>query len=217
MPAEFQWKTCLQNFWPHCHFKKIILSWVQKFDTPCWGGGEGVRGNSSLRSTNSRAVAEGDGPKVTEPNLRFSAVFCENLRFSAKNLRFSAVSCALQMLESRRKGESTKICGFLRKSAFGVFSVTLVPSPYALPDLGGALSILPEMVLATLLPNSREQLQPSTVFLGSGCGTVGKCAGPKWPKMVQTTILVKVPYPEPEISIRETKMDHNGTFWSILA
>ena len=25
--------------------------------------------------------AEGDGPKVTELNLRFAAVFCENLRF----------------------------------------------------------------------------------------------------------------------------------------
>ena len=37
--------------------------------------------------------AKGDGPKVTEPNLRFPPVFCENLRFAAK------------------------ICGFLRKSA----------------------------------------------------------------------------------------------------
>ena len=25
--------------------------------------------------------AEGDGPKATEPNLQFQAVFCENLRF----------------------------------------------------------------------------------------------------------------------------------------
>ena len=30
-------------------------------------------------------------------------------------------------------------------------------------------------------------------FLGSGRGTVGKCTGPKWSKMVQTTILVKMP------------------------
>ena len=29
----------------------------------------------------------GDGPKVTVPNLRFPAVFCENLWFSAKILR----------------------------------------------------------------------------------------------------------------------------------
>ena len=28
--------------------------------------------------------AKGEGPTVTEPNLRFPAVFCENLRFSAK-------------------------------------------------------------------------------------------------------------------------------------
>ena len=28
--------------------------------------------------------------------------------------------------------------------------------------------------------------------LGSGRGTVGKCAGQKWSKMVQTTILVKM-------------------------
>ena len=36
--------------------------------------------------------ATGDGPEVTEPNLRFPAVFCESQRFSA-------VSCALQILE----------------------------------------------------------------------------------------------------------------------
>ena len=28
--------------------------------------------------------------------------------------------------------------------------------------------------------------------LGNGRGTVGKCTGPKWTKMVQTTILVKM-------------------------
>ena len=36
--------------------------------------------------------AKGDRPKVTEPNLRFPSVFCEDLRFSAKNLRFPAPS-----------------------------------------------------------------------------------------------------------------------------
>ena len=49
----------------------------------------------SLNST--RARAKGDGPKATEPNLQFPAVFCENLRFSA-------VSCALQMLEFPGEG-----------------------------------------------------------------------------------------------------------------
>ena len=34
--------------------------------------------------------AKGDSPKVTEPNLRFPAVFCEILRFAAK-------ICALEM------------------------------------------------------------------------------------------------------------------------
>ena len=47
---------------------------------------------------------------MTEPNLRFRAVFCENLRFSEK-------ICSLKFLRppnawtSRRKGESAKICG----------------------------------------------------------------------------------------------------------
>ena len=65
-----------------------------------------------------RAELKVTEPKVTEPNLRFPAVFCENLRFAAENLQFSAVCCALHMLDiSRRRGESAKICGFLRKSA----------------------------------------------------------------------------------------------------
>ena len=33
---------------------------------------------------------------------------------------------------------------------------------------------------------------PVSPLLGSGRGTVGKCTGPKWSKMVQTTILVKM-------------------------
>ena len=32
----------------------------------------------------------------------------------------------------------------------------------------------------------------STLFLGSGRGPVGKCTGPNWSKIVQTTILVKM-------------------------
>ena len=50
---------------------------------------------------------------MTEPNLRFPAVFCENLKNSVfcENLWFSAVSCALQMLEFPGEGVN------LRKSA----------------------------------------------------------------------------------------------------
>ena len=48
---------------------------------------------------------------MTEPNLRFPVVFCENLRFF---LRKSVVSCALQMLEFQ--GERV-ICENLRFSA----------------------------------------------------------------------------------------------------
>ena len=43
--------------------------------------------------------AKGDAPKVTEPNLRFPAVFCENLRFPAKICGFLRFPDALQMLE----------------------------------------------------------------------------------------------------------------------
>ena len=52
--------------------------------------------------------------------------------------------------------------------------------------------------------------------LGSGRSTVRKCTGPKWSKMVLTTILVKMPLFRTGFSIRETKMDQNGPFWSIL-
>ena len=59
--------------------------------------------------------------KVTGPNLRFPAVFCENLRFSA-------VSCALQMLEFpeegvnlRKSAVSAKIC------VLGSLSLSLSP------------------------------------------------------------------------------------------
>ena len=74
-----------------------------------------------------RDRAKGDAPKVTELNLRFPAVFCDNLRFSAKICGFPAPSECLNFQDKR--GESAKICGFLRKSAFFALSVTLVPSP----------------------------------------------------------------------------------------
>ena len=63
-------------------------------------------------SQGHRASYKGDAPKVTEANLRFPAVFCENLRFPApskclnfqekgwicENLRFSAKICVLGSL-----------------------------------------------------------------------------------------------------------------------
>ena len=67
-------------------------------------------------------LAKGDRPKVTEPNLRFPAVFCKNLLFSAKIcgfLRFPAPSKCLDFQEK-------KIWGSLRKSALWSLSVTLV-------------------------------------------------------------------------------------------
>ena len=73
------------------------------------------------------------GQKVTEPNLRKSAVSCENLRFSV-------VSCALQRLEFPGEGVN------LRKSAvefFWALSVTLVPSPYISAPWLSFISTLP--------------------------------------------------------------------------
>ena len=68
---------------------------------------------------NLQGRAKADGPKVTEPNLRFPAVFCENLRFSAKScgfLRFPAPSKCWNLQEIlRRRGESAKIRGFSAK------------------------------------------------------------------------------------------------------
>ena len=55
--------------------------------------------------------AKGDGPNVTEPNLRFPVVFLRKSSVFCKNLRFSAVSCTLQMLEFPGEGAN------LRKSA----------------------------------------------------------------------------------------------------
>ena len=84
----------------------------------------------SVGSLDYRAELKVTHPKVTEPNLRFPAVFLRKSAVSCEYPRFSAVSCTLQMLGiSRRRGESAKICGFLRKSAFWALSVTLVPSP----------------------------------------------------------------------------------------
>ena len=72
-----------------------------------------VKGKKLPEKTLSRLAWYSPGPKVTEPNLRFSVV-----------------SWALQMLGiSRRRGESAKICGFLRKAAFWALSVTLLSAP----------------------------------------------------------------------------------------
>ena len=55
-------------------------------------------------------------------------------------------------------------------------------------------------------------------FLGSGRDTVGKCTGPKWSKMVQTTILVKMTLFQTGFYLafarpKWTKMVHFGPFW----
>ena len=54
---------------------------------------------------------------------------------------------------------------------------------------------------------------PKIDKIGSACGTVGKCAGPKRSRMVQTTIWVKMTLCRTGFSIRETKMDQNDPFW----
>ena len=77
-------------------------------------------------------------------------VSCGFLRKSSvcrENLPFSAISCALRMLEfsGEGPGESAKICGFLRKSAFWAFTVTLGPSPQARPDVPPSLKSCMEM------------------------------------------------------------------------
>ena len=51
--------------------------------------------------------------KVTEPNLRFPAVFCEKSSVLCENPRISAVSCALENLMLELPGERVN----LRKSA----------------------------------------------------------------------------------------------------
>ena len=64
-----------------------------------------------IKSFPLQGRAKGDAPKVTEPNLRFPAVFLRKYSVFCENLRFSAVSCALQMLEFPPEGVD------LRKSA----------------------------------------------------------------------------------------------------
>ena len=62
----------------------------------------------------SQGRAKGDGPKVTEPNLRFPAVFCENLRFSAKICGFLRFPAPSKCWKFQEKGY---ICENLRFSA----------------------------------------------------------------------------------------------------
>ena len=54
-------------------------------------------------------------------------------------------------------------------------------------------------------------------ILGRGRSTVGKCTGPKWSEMVQTTILVKMPLFRTGLKAfarpKWTKMVHFGPFW----
>ena len=70
-----------------------------------------------IKVTQSRAAL-----KVMDPNLWKFSVFCEICGF----LQFPAPS---KSLISRRRGETAKICGFLRKSAFCALSVTSGSSP----------------------------------------------------------------------------------------
>ena len=68
--------------------------------------------NSSISRTRKEGRARGDAPKVTEPNLRFPAVFLPKSAVFCKNLLFSPKICAPPNAGiSRRRGES------LRKSA----------------------------------------------------------------------------------------------------
>ena len=84
--------------------------------------------------------AKGDAPKVTKPNLRFPAVSCENLRFSAPS----------KCLNFQEKGW---ICENLRFSAkicvLGSLSVTLVPSPQARPDTTSLSGAVPRAFFPT--------------------------------------------------------------------
>ena len=79
----------------------------------------------SIKRMDSQWVTLAKSLKVTEPNLRFPAVCCENRRFSVKISGFLRPPNAWI---SRRRGESAKIYGFLRKSASWALSVTLVGS-----------------------------------------------------------------------------------------
>ena len=60
--------------------------------------------------------------------------------------------------------------------------------------------------------------QNGALQLRSGCGTVGRCTGPKWTKIVQTTILVKMTLFRTGIFAfarpKWTKMVHSGPFRS---
>ena len=62
----------------------------------------------------SRAELKVTDLKVTEPNLRFPAFFCENLRLSA-------LSCALQMLHFPGEGANLpKSAVFCKNLRFGL-------------------------------------------------------------------------------------------------
>ena len=116
---------------------------------------------TSMIKMSRRALWEGDGAQSGPicGFLRRSAVFCESLRFSA-------VSCALQINAwiSRRRGESAKSCGFLRKSAFSALSLC---HPSSVP-----LSV-PRPVLPSL-------------FFWEGQGLQSDSSGRERPKMVNS-------------------------------
>ena len=66
---------------------------------------------------------------VAEPNLRFPAVFCENLRFSAKICGF----LRSKSLNFQEKGVNLRKSRFATKYTFWVWSGTLDPSPQTHP------------------------------------------------------------------------------------
>ena len=92
--------------------------------------------------------AQGDEPKGTNANLRFSAGSCGFLRFPAKNQRFTAKICVSQMLCFLGKGEnlqkSAKICVLTR-------FVPLGSSPEARTEQGFTEQILIGMAQVFLL------------------------------------------------------------------
>ena len=103
------------------------------------------------------------------------------------------------------------------------YTFTIGAATYRSPEVFWAKSLkkvfpgLPARSVKKSVENVPQNPKKESILcLGSGCGTAGKRTGPKWSKMVQMTILVKRPCSEPDFSIRKTKMDQNGPFWSIL-
>ena len=146
LPAGYPDENVYVPWVPHTA-RKLLTPGHRSGDPPTWSGDPPPPGQSPERfvyvyvpfpfliffgsaarrlSDKSGKTSQNDpflliGPelKVTEPTLRKSSVF----------------PAPSKCLNFQEKGESAKICGFLRKSAFWVLSVTLVLSPQVRPDL----------------------------------------------------------------------------------